>query len=72
MYNGHYKEWDEITCPFPKLNGTTVERSELMNNPILQLSEHVSTMPGFKLIRVKKGPWYDYTASLFCRRDEVE
>ena len=39
----HYNVWDEITYPFPNLNGSAVEVWEWMSNFILHLTGHVVT-----------------------------
>ena len=52
----HYKLWDEITYPFPNVNGCTVEVLEWINDFILHfitLCDYLS-MQGFKLNHVSK------------------
>ena len=50
----HYKVWDEITYPFPNLNGCTDEVWEAT----LNCACDYLSMPGLKLIHVsKRGPW---------------
>ena len=39
----HKKQWDEITYPFPKLNGSAVEVWEWISNIITYFTGHVIT-----------------------------
>ena len=41
----HNKVSDEITYPFPKLNGTAVEVSECISNTVLHPTNYVITYP---------------------------
>ena len=54
--NIHYKAWDEITNPFPIINGTTVEVLEWISILKPHFTVHVIILPylGLKLIHVNR------------------
>ena len=50
------KLWDEITDPFPKLSGTTVEVWEWINNFIPYFTGHMITYPCHTFCRLLSRP----------------
>ena len=60
----HYKVWDEITYPFPNLNGKTVEVWEWISDNVKCLGHYPGTIYKNRVATAK-----NVDACMFHRRD---